>query len=68
MDPRRLPAPARERRFGRRAGDAVSKARFTAAAFAAQVAGLSMPRGRLAGSYEVSEPAIPLGLVRDETV
>jgi hypothetical protein len=68
MDPRRLPAPARERRFGRRAGDAELKARFTAAAFAAQVAGLSMPRERGAGTYELSEPAIPLGLVRDERV
>ena len=68
MDTRRLPAPARERRFGRRAGDVVRRARFTAAAGVAQVAGLSLPRERRAGAYEIGEPAVPLGLVRDEKV
>ena len=32
------------------------------------LAGLSLPRERRAGAYEIGEPAVPLGLVRDEKV
>jgi hypothetical protein len=66
MTDRRVPVRPDQSRFGRRAGDFGGKARFYAAAFVAQVAGLSMPRERVAASYAVSEPHPPKGLVRDE--
>jgi uncharacterized membrane protein YbhN (UPF0104 family) len=68
MTDRRLPVVASDRRFGRRAGDAALKGRLYAAAFVAQVAGLSMPRGAAGGGYAVAEPCAPKGLVRDERV
>jgi hypothetical protein len=58
--------PVDQRRFGRRAGDAMLRTRFHAAAFVAQVAGLSMPREAVRGGYEIAEPQAPRGLVRDE--
>jgi hypothetical protein len=61
-----VPARIDESRFGRRASDAGAKARFYAAAFVAQVAGLSLPRDRVAMTYAITEPHPPKGLVRDE--
>ncbi len=66
MTDRRVPVRIDQNRFGRRAGDAGAKARFYAAAFVAQVAGLSLPRDRVAPSYAIAEPHPPKGLVRDE--
>ena len=66
MTDRRLPARLDERRLGRRASDAGSKARFYAASFVAHVAGLSLPRDKVAVAYAVTEPHPPKGLVRDE--
>ena len=68
MDPRRLTGPAPQghrpdRRFGRRASDGASQMRFHAAAFVAQVAGLSLPGKGGAGAYRAEAAAPPTGLV-----
>jgi hypothetical protein len=66
MTDRRVPVRLDQSRFGRRASDAGAKARFYAAAFVAQVAGLSLPRERAAPTYAIAEPHPPKGLFRDE--
>ena len=68
MDPRRLTGPdpqndRPDRRFGRRASDGASQMRFHAAAFVAQVAGLSLPGKGGAGAYRAEAVAPPTGLV-----
>ena len=68
MDPRRLtgPAPQNDRpdpRFGRRASDGASPMRYYAAAFVAQVAGLSLPVKGGAGAYPGEGATPPTGLV-----
>lgn len=68
MTDRRVPVRLDQNRFGRRASDAGAKARFYAASFVAHVAGLSLPRDRVAPSYAIAEPHPPKGLVRDEKV
>lgn len=66
MTDRRLPARLDDRRLGRRASDAGSKARFYAASFVAHVAGLSLPRDKATFAYAIAQPHPPKGLVRDE--
>lgn len=68
MDLRRLPRNASPRRFGRRATDAAVSARFYAATFVAQVAGLSQPSRGATGAYAVEEPLPPTGLVTNTRV
>lgn len=68
MDLRDPLVPTARRPFGRRAEDAALRTRLYAAAFVAQVAGLSMPKDRGARAYDIAEPVAPLGLVRDEKV
>lgn len=68
MDLRDPLVPIVRRPFGRRESDAALRTRLYAAAFVAQVAGLSMPRDRSPRTYDISEPAAPLGLVRNEKV
>jgi hypothetical protein len=63
MEPRRLPPPDAEVRYGRRAGDRGWHGAFSAA-FVAQVAGLSLPSDRPASRY-AAPAAPPKGLVTD---
>ena len=66
MDPRRLPGIVLERPFGRRATDSASSMRFYAAAFVAQVAGLSLPAKGGAGTYRTDARVPSPGLVTDQ--
>lgn len=72
MNLRRLSGPDADRlhgaRYGRRSGDAPLKSRFYAAAFVAQVAGLSFPREQVARTYAISEPHPPKGIIADRKV
>jgi hypothetical protein len=60
----RLPGPdTLNRRFGRRAGDGATPG--YAAAFVAQVAGLSLPQDAPAHSYPEEPPLLPRGRLMD---